>query len=969
MKTACLIAATTLAGAVAPPRISLNLEGMTSAYELKNSIDRVHDLAYQNDNHHENGNEANTNPSGTPTNVNSRQDWTEKCPAGTATDEANCPHPVAKAYDHFDGKNIEVSTRIFLVDRNGTAVTGSNCPAAEKAAACHVGDGACCVSSVDYSKRATYLFKYDAQDKAGNHAEQIVFALILDDTTAPVYQTKCRNDGTPDFEAALTVEAVSDWRLCDLHSVDNIDGDVSDNIRYDIKYLNRANSVFDKPAGAWHSDTYKAVEWAGVDKSQITYASAEAYFNQCSNEGHTYDRLKFEAKIDGTTKTCGPTRVGKFLVTATTRDYAGVYGHNAVDNLKQIQSAILVQDTKAPTVYLEGHNPVFVECNRATYTAPDTTVENGADDRGYAEAGALCHDKLDSDALGKHLEVVISGFGDSLKLPDQNTIEHSNVYDKDIANFLSKVDGPNQVTRTLTYNCKDYALNAATEVTRTVTTVDTEAPTLTLNGGGIVQYQKSDCESEATCKGDSHMTHTAHSEANQGNGNTVDQGVNVCKDRCDETIDENDVTLSWGPKRFNARVLGDYVRTYSVTDAHKNVAMKHRTFTVIDNEIPVITIQGGNAQECTANADSGLTCTYEASRDVEYTDAGATCEDWVDGELSHAVEVSGEVVNYRIPGTYVITYNCQDLTGNTAEKVERTVIIQDDTSPYLSLNGAIVNFIEAGFPYVDAGATATDTLDGDITQYIWTDGNTVNDRRANYAAHSCAALPKSTPSGEYYLTTKDTEGKFHRVLVHCYIHAGAHTGVKVIRQHTGAETPAAVCASKGMQVCEATDTACQTAASTLYPTEYSSFDVATATNFVCQEIDNSAVKSASVQNTINSRDRLVTDELQNAEQGKYIINFRVEDKAGNSQQNILSRTVIVKDTLPPVVSLSIQQKLNAETLAAQTLEHGHNHGHEFYMAETSTSANGFLIGAVASAVAGVALLGVSMRKTSTSVPV
>jgi len=43
----------------------------------------------------------------------------------------------------------------------------------------------------------------------------------------------------------------------------------------------------------------------------------------------------------------------------------------------------------------------------------------------------------------------------------------------------------------------------------------------------------------------------------------------------------------------------------------------------------------------------------------------------------------------------------------------------------------------------------------------------------------------------------------------------------------------------------------------------------------------------------------------------------------------------------------------------------------YFMSETQTSVNGWIIGAVASAVTGVALLGFSMRKTTvaTSVPV
>merc|ERR1719421_592064 len=116
--------------------------------------------------------------------------------------------------------------------------------------------------------------------------------------------------------------------------------------------------------------------------------------------------------------------------------------------------------------------------------------------------------------------------------------------------------------------------------------------------------------------------------------------------------------------------------------------------------------------------------TFEATRDSEYTDTGATCQDFVDGELSHAVEVSGEVVNMRIPGTYQINYDCQDLSRN----------------PAITLLGAETNYVESGFPYVDAGATATDSLDGDITQYIWTDGNTVTTQNAFYNQRSCGGI-------------------------------------------------------------------------------------------------------------------------------------------------------------------------------------------------------------------------------------
>merc|ERR1712139_337297 len=119
----------------------------------------------------------------------------------------------------------------------------------------------------------------------------------------------------------------------------------------------------------------------------------------------------------------------------------------------------------------------------------------------------------------------------------------------------------------------------------------------------------------------------------------------------------------------------------------------------------------------------------------------------------------------------------------------------------------------------------------------------------------------------------------------------------------------------------------------------------------------------------------LANRIQDAEQGKYVIQFHVEDKAGN-HANVVKRTVIVKDTLPPVITLHLNKKLiHKKGSNPQPNTKGWNPykrnsdgtiGGE-YMAESATT-NGWLIGAVASAVAGVALLGLSAKKTATSVP-
>jgi len=64
--------------------------------------------------------------------------------------------------------------------------------------------------------------------------------------------------------------------------------------------------------------------------------------------------------------------------------------------------------------------------------------------------------------------------------------------------------------------------------------------------------------------------------------------------------------------------------------------------------------------------------------EVEYTDEGATCNDNEDGDISHQVEVSGQVVNISIPNTYEIYYNCSDNDGNAAQTLTRTVVVVPD---------------------------------------------------------------------------------------------------------------------------------------------------------------------------------------------------------------------------------------------------------------------------------------------------
>ena len=78
-------------------------------------------------------------------------------------------------------------------------------------------------------------------------------------------------------------------------------------------------------------------------------------------------------------------------------------------------------------------------------------------------------------------------------------------------------------------------------------------------------------------------------------------------------------------------------------------------------------------------------------------------------------------MNTAAVGTYTVTYNVDDAAGNSAAQVTRTVnVTPDATPPVITLIGSNPETVVQGSSYLDAGATALDNTDGDITVNIVT---------------------------------------------------------------------------------------------------------------------------------------------------------------------------------------------------------------------------------------------------------
>jgi len=838
---ACVLLA--LASAMAPPKISLELDG---AAKLPKPVYRKHDLGL-------------TQPNGDS--VKSRQDYAETCPANNADPAKaywgkDCKLPKAKAFDAND-KSVEVKARYFLVDKEGKAQSVKRVLSRKD------------LVQRGFKSRSTWLIKYDAKDTAGNHAEQVVFALVFDDKTKPKFV----------YSAFTTVEAATQgFTLPRVTAIDNIDSSakVTKAIRYTIEAMPAKENSLEAPNKVLPTKPFTLRKNAPVQSA------------------------RYAIDTDVT---------GKYLVKFQTSDMAGVYGKNSKNNKAVATEAINVVDTTRPVLHVHGTTPYKVECSYKTYN----------------DWGAHAYDSLDTARLGRKLRV----------------FSKSNVNLKKTGKYTVK------------YNTKDAAGNRAKTAVRRVVVVDTKKPNIKLNGAALVTHLAGKKYSDAGVQ--VYDACPEHDGAKGFFGNPKNKALKTTK--------------RWNQK-LNTNVPGVYKLTYTTCENRKGgkCASITRQVVVEDAGTPILALKGQSVEY------------YEASRDLVYTDKGAKCHDGVEGDISHAVEVSGEVVNMKRPATYPLRYDCQDNRGNQAEPLFRKVVIRDTTCPQVTLKGPAKAYVEAGFHYKDAGATATDTLDGDITKKIQADGNTVDTKMAFMNYKSCYDIRrqyKSAKSGDYMITMWNKKSlKVERISVWCdmyslvpatYHRPNQQENVKSFSFNKfGRNTGSCPAGSKPF-----TGKLSKWAKKRFIRNYGKAFYL--GNNGKTYKTDTYVCKFFAGKWNNFKLAKVTAQKTRKAETGKYVIRFYVNDKAGNDQCHTRKRTVIVKDTLPPVISLKYGKHqfhksypkgrgINGEVNPAIKYQN------KLFMAETS-SVNGWMFAAVASAVAGVALLSLSTKQNHVPVPV
>jgi hypothetical protein len=127
---------------------------------------------------------------------------------------------------------------------------------------------------------------------------------------------------------------------------------------------------------------------------------------------------------------------------------------------------------------------------------------------------------------------------------------------------------------------------------------------------------------------------------------------------------------------------------------------------------PIITVSGNTTTTVT---ESGTAPTFTASA---VDNAGV--------DITDNIVVSGDTVNTSIPATYVIRYNVVDASGEAANEVIRTVIVEealsDGESPTLTVSGNATTTITVGDAEPVFTVSAFDNLDGNITSFIIIEG-------------------------------------------------------------------------------------------------------------------------------------------------------------------------------------------------------------------------------------------------------
>jgi len=691
------------------------------------------------------------------------------CEVGTSQADVDvCPKPTCQAYDHHEG-NIACTTTYILVNNDNTPTT-SQTPTAD----------------IERGLRSEWLLKYDATDQSGNKAQTVSFTMIFQDTRTPDLETEFKNTSWEHDEShALDANGVGSRLETNTFTVQDVGTHPwlqacfgYSKAEEKSSYAAQCKYALSRVVNA--TDEYDGDVTNKVEARMCYHTSANNAATQGCESISSWETLSaaVPAADDWTVDSHFIDSERVYVVEYKACDNAGIFGYDEKENCGVQRNVIKISDTVIPEIYRNTYNTAGnVSCSEDT-----CTVECRKDNSWYVEPGAQCYDAreswtVDSDTpLDKDATVTYTLDGATNKEGATNAALNTKQNDATTRigySLFPKCNGANPACEAedatessanqyiVHYNCNDGVPpgNKANEVLRTLNVQDTEKPTIHLPSPHEIENSAG-----------SHVFNSSHGFevsaglnmgylGTGGLGDVNDASVVSCSDTCDRdvfitaTLHEgltcaDDKIVAKGTDKegrllenWDDYKVGDYSIKYSCYDHFRRDLITHHqgvvpekgtTSTEYKNDAAGRTSMSDTVCRKIRNVDhthpiiqilGSDTMTLEATQEGNYVDDGATCSDQVDGVISQHVEVSGDVVNLAKVGVYTVTYHCKDSAGNAAPHISRTVTVEHTTCPRCTVHGCGTSTDgcsvthEASFPYVDPGASCTDDIDGDIKEF------------------------------------------------------------------------------------------------------------------------------------------------------------------------------------------------------------------------------------------------------------
>jgi hypothetical protein len=557
--------------------------------------------------------------------------------------------------------------------------------------------------SVDTSNLGTYILTYNYSDPSGNDATSLTRTINVIDTTIPVIVVTGGNTITIEYDSSFTLPVVTLTDNYDDDIVITLNGVLSEPILTSVLGTYTVTYNAEDSSGNEAIEVIVSVSVVDTTAPVIDITGGNTFnveYNAAFNEPTITLKDNYDADLDITGTGVLSSPIDTSVIDAVyTITYSGIdsSGNIATD----VVLTIMIVDTTSPS-----YDDILIQTFQVKSTPIDfkTLVINAADnvtatndlvitetnDVDFNTVGVYESIITVTDEKGNFLRttvvvnivdttapvIVITG-GNTITLDyledfDEPEVTLTDNYDdnrslKGLGNLSTTIDNSNVGSDyTITYDAQDSSGNLAATVVLTIQIRDLSAPTFDTIIDKTIEAGTSDID-------------------------WITRMVNVI-DTYDDAMNIT-VTLTEVTDNVIYNVVGTYTVTVKATDSSGNETSQTFNVTVEDTTVPVISLTGS----ASISVEAG----------TSFTDPGVVITDNV---AVGNVVIGGDIVDVNTPGTYVITYNYSDPSSNAATQVSRTVVVEDNTKPVITLNGESTITLNVGDTYSELGADVTDNI-------------------------------------------------------------------------------------------------------------------------------------------------------------------------------------------------------------------------------------------------------------------